>query len=138
MHDIWKTSGTVGVPKKIPYTQRTRDCFTRYSLGYQSGFLYRLLQEKYFGGRWLNLIRCGGSIIKLGDGTPYGPISEAALRPYIDKWQYIFPTPSQATFSPKGTDTRYLNARYALCDKDLNNINCSFTGFILDFCRYIE
>lgn len=137
---VWynKTSGTVGVPKKIPYTQRTRDCFTRYSLGYQSGFLYRHLQEKYFGGRWLNLIRCGGSIIKLGDGTPYGPISEAALRPYIDKWQYIFPTPSQATFSPKGTDTRYLNARYALCDKDLNNINCSFTGFILDFCRYIE
>ena len=137
---VWynKTSGTVGVPKKIPYTQRTRDCFTRYSLGYQSGFLYRHLQEKYFGGRWLNLIRCGGSIIRLNDGTPYGPISEASLRPYIDKWQHIFPTPSQATFSPKGTDTRYLNARYALCDKDLNNIACTFTGFILDFCRYIE
>ena len=137
---VWynKTSGTVGVPKKIPYSQRTRDCFAKYSLGYQSGLLYRNLKEGYFGGRWLNLIRCSGDIIKLPNGVPYGPISEASLRPYVDKWQHIFPTPVEATFSPKGTDVRYLNARYALCDKDLNNINCTFTGFILDFCRYIE
>lgn len=137
---VWynKTSGTVGAPKKIPYSQRTRDCFAKYSLGYQSGLLYKNLKEKYFGGRWLNLIRCSGDIVKLPDGVPYGPISEASLRPYIDKWQHIFPTPVEATFSPKGTDVRYLTARYALCDKDLNNINCTFTGFILDFCRYIE
>ena len=137
---VWynKTSGTVGEPKKIPYTQRTRDCFMRYSLRYQTGLLYRELGEKFFGGRSLNLIRCGGEIVRLPDGTPFGPISEASLRPYQPKWQHLFPTPSQAAFAPKGTDTRYLNARYSLCDKDLNNINCTFTGFLLDLCRYIE
>lgn len=137
---VWfnKTSGTVGEPKKIPYTQKTRDCFARYSLCYQSGLLYKNLQERYFGGRWLNLIRCSGDITRLADGVPYGAISEASLRPYIDKWQHIFPTPPEATFSPKGADTRYLTARFSLCDKDLNNINCTFTGFALDFCRYIE
>ncbi len=137
---VWynKTSGTVGTPKKIPYTQKTRDCFSRYSLGYQSGFLYRNVKEKYFGGRWLNLIRCGSDIVRLPDGVPYGPISEASLRPHIDKWNHIFPTPLEATFSPKKTDARYLTARYALCDRDINNINCTFTGFVLDFCRYIE
>ena len=46
--------------------------------------------------------------------------------------------PVQAVFAGKGVDTRYLNARYALCDKDVNNIICTFTGFLLDFCRYIE
>jgi hypothetical protein len=137
---VWynKTSGTVGEPKKIPYTQRTRDCFMRYSLRYQTGLLHGELGEKFFGGRSLNLIRCGGEIVRLPDGTPFGPISEASLRPYLPKWQHIFPTPSQAAFAPKGTDTRYLNARYSLCDRDLNNINCTFTGFLLDLCRYIE
>ena len=137
---VWynKTSGTVGEPKKIPYTQTSRDRFNTYSLGYQSGLLYRELGEKYFGGRFLNLIRCGGSVSILPDGTPFGPLSEASLRPYIDKWKYIYSTPAEATFAPKGTNTNYLNARYALSDRDINNINCSFTGFLLDFCRYIE
>jgi hypothetical protein len=137
---VWynKTSGTAGAPKKIPYSQKTRDCFSRYSLGYQSGFLYRNLKERYFGGRWLNLIRCGGDLVRLPDGVPYGPLSEASLRPYVDRWKHIFSTPVEATFSPKGTDVRYLNARFGLCDKELNNINCTFTGFLLDFCRYIE
>ncbi|HAG04152.1 MAG TPA: hypothetical protein DCG28_01820 [Lachnospiraceae bacterium] len=137
---VWynKTSGTVGEPKKIPYTQATRDRFNYYSLGYQSCLLHKALGEKYFGGRFLNLIRCGGDIIKLPDGTPFGPLSEASLRPYIDKWEHIYSTPAEATFAPTGTDTRYLNARFALCDKDINNVNCSFTGFLLDFCRYIE
>ena len=137
---VWynKTSGTVGAPKRIPYTQKTRDWFNRYSLGYQQGFLLKNLGDKFFGGRTLNLIRCGGQIVRLPDGVPFGPISEAALRPYIDRWDSIFAMPVQAVFAGKGVDTRYLNARYALCDKDVNNIICTFTGFLLDFCRYIE
>lgn len=45
---VWynKTSGTVGVPKKIPYTQKTRDWFNRYSLGYQQGFLLKNIGDK--------------------------------------------------------------------------------------------
>jgi len=137
---VWynKTSGTVGTPKMIPYSQRMRDYFARYSLGYQSGLLYQKLGEDYFGGRSMNLIRCGGDVVRLPDGTPFGPISEASLRPYQDKWHYLYSAPSEAVFAPKGTDTRYLNARYTLCDKDLNNIVCTFTGFLLDFCRYVE
>ena len=137
---VWynKTSGTVGVPKKIPYTQKTRDIFNRYSLGYQRGLLYSNIGDKYYGGRCVNLIRCGGRIVKLQDGVPYGPISEASVRPFLQKWDLFFSTPSQAVFAVKGTDNRYLDARYSLCDKYLNNILCTFTGFLLDFCRYIE
>lgn len=137
---VWynKTSGTVGVPKKIPYSQKTRDWFNRYSLIFQQGFVYRNLGDKFLGGRALNLIRCGGKIILLPDGVPYGPISEASLRPFLDRWNSIFSMPVEAVFAGKGVDTRYLNARYALCDKDVNNIVCTFTGFLLDFCRYIE
>ncbi len=137
---VWynKTSGTVGVPKKIPYTQKTRDIFDRYSLGYQRGLLYKTIGDKYYGGRCVNLIRCGGAITKLPDGVPFGPISEASVRPFQQKWDMFFSTPSQGIFAVKGTDTRYLNARYSLADKDLNNILCTFTGFLLDYCRYIE
>ena len=137
---VWynKTSGTVGAPKKIPYTQRTRDWFGRYSLVYQSGMLSRELGEDYFGGRVLNLIRCSDSIVKLPDGVPFGPIAEARVRPFLERWAEISPAPSESVFADAGTDTRYLNARYSLCDKDLNSIICTFTSFLLDFCRYIE
>ena len=133
-----KTSGTVGVPKKIPYTQRTRDWFNRYNLIYQTGLLSQVIGEHYFGGRSLNLFRCGDAIVRLPDGTPFGPISEAGLRAYIPQWSHLFSNPMQGAFAPRGTDTRYLNARYSLCDKDMNNINCTFTGFLLDFLRYVE
>ena len=137
---VWynKTSGTVGEPKKIPYTQKTQDWFNRYTLGYQRGLLYKAIGDKFYGGRCLNLIRCGGSIVKQPDGIPFGPISEASVRPFLKNWDLFFSMPSQAVFAGKGTDTRYLSARYALCDKDLNNIVCTFTGFLLDFCRYVE
>ena len=137
---VWynKTSGTVGVPKKIPYSQKTRDWFNRYSLGYQQGFIYKKIGERFFGGRMLNLIRCSDSVVRLPDGVPYGPISEVSLRPYLDRWDSIFSMPAQSVFAAKGTDNRYLNARYSLCDRDMHDIVCTFTGFLLDFCRYIE
>ena len=76
--------------------------------------------------------------MRVPDGIPFGPISEAGVRPYLPRWKQFFCMPSQAVFAGQGTDTRYLNARYSLCEKDLNNIVCTFTGFLLDFCRYIE
>lgn len=137
---VWynKTSGTVGVPKSIPYTERTRSWFSRYNLAYSCGLIFRELGDTYFGGRNLNLIRCGDNIVRLPDGVPFGPISEAGMHPYLQVWPMIFPTPPQAVFASKDTDARYLNARYSLCDRDLNNIICTFTGFLLDFCRYVE
>ena len=137
---VWynKTSGTIGVPKQIPYTERTKNWFRRYSLIYEIGVVHRALGDDYYGGRTLNLIRCGGNVVRLPDGVPYGPISEAGMYAYLDNWSEVFPTPRQSVFAAKGTDVRYLNARYALSDKDVNNIICTFSGFLLDLCRYIE
>lgn len=137
---VWynKTSGTVGVPKKIPYTERTSIWYDRYNLVYQNGLLIDELGEKFFGGRVLNLIRCGKSIVKAPDGVPFGPISEAGMMRFVDHWGMFFTAPIQSVFAGKGVDSRYLSARYALVDRDLNNIVCTFTGFLLDFCRYIE
>lgn len=137
---VWynKTSGTVGVPKKIPYSERTKGWFDRYSLLYQSGLLFRHLGEEYYGGRVLNLIRCGNNIKRLPDGIPFGPISEAGMQRFRENWSMFFPNPAESVFAGKGTDVRYLSARYSLCDKELNNITCTFTGFLMDFCRYVE
>ncbi len=124
LNPVWynKTSGTVGAPKKIPYTQRTSDCFMRYSLRYQSGLMYKILGDDFFGGRSLNLLRAGNSIVRLENGIPYGPISEASIRPFLPKWDELFPTPSQAAFAPTGTDfffalTDSFDEIKALCPK---------------------
>jgi hypothetical protein len=76
--------------------------------------------------------------VKLPDGVPFGPIAEARVRPFLERWAEISPAPSESVFADAGTDTRYLNARYSLCDKELNSIICTFTSFLLDFCRYVE
>ncbi len=137
---VWynKTSGTLGAPKRIPYTQKMRDWFNRYSLTYQNGLLYRETKDGVYGGRTLYIIRCGGTITTMPDGVPYGPISEAGVRLFMDSWDLFFPNPKQAVFAGTDTDASYLNARYALCDRDLVGITCTFTCFLLDFCRYVE
>jgi hypothetical protein len=133
-----KTSGTVGVPKKIPYTEKVKESFDRYASMYQQGMLLRMLGDDFYGGRSLNLTRCSNSVVKMPDGIPFGPISETVVIIFRDRWNELYSTPVQATFAGKGTDVRYLNARYTLADRELNNIDCTFTGFLLDFCRYIE
>lgn len=141
---VWysKTSGTVGEPKKIPCTQRSRKINEGYIVEYQADVLYHELGEKYFRGRSLNLARCSDTVRIMPDGVPFGALSEGSKRNLFDrlkeKWNDYYSAPPQVTFAGKETDSRYLYALYGLRDESLMCIESTFSSFILDFCRFIE
>jgi hypothetical protein len=115
---IWysKTSGTVGAPKKIPTTQRARELNEGYIVDYRAALLFDELGEGYFGGRPLNLARCGDTVQVMPDGVAFGPVSEGTKRRFYerqkDKWNLFYAAPAEATFAGKDTDSRYLYALY--------------------------
>lgn len=54
----------------------------------------------------LNINRCGGgNIVKLPDGVPFGPLSEAGLLQFMDNWDLFFSNPKQSVLSGPDTDT---------------------------------
>ena len=141
---VWysKTSGTVGEPKKIPSTQRSRNINEGYIVKYQADILFHALGEKYFGGRSLNLARCSDTARIMPDGVPFGALSECSRRNLYDrlkeKWNDYYSAPPQVTFAGKDMDSRYLYALYGLRDESLMCIESTFSSFILDFCHFIE
>ena len=133
-----KSSGTIGVPKRIPYSEEAKNIFNITIGLLESAVIEDAVGEKYYTGRGINLIQCGGSLKKLPDGLFWGPISEAGLLVFRERWRNIFTSPLEASFAGPGTNTRYLHARFALEDPEASYILFTYAGFALEMCRYIE
>ena len=133
-----KSSGTIGVPKRIPYSEEGRKKFSLAIRLLEKAAIQEAVGEKYYGGRCINLVQCGDSLKKLPDGLYWGPISEVSLMEYRDWWSSFFTSPVEASYAAPGTNTRYLHARFALEDPDAGNMLFTYAGFALEMCRYIE
>lgn len=132
-----KTSGTVGIPKKIPMTRPGVEIFTKYTKNYQSGLLNEVLGAEKNMGRRISLVQASEPKI-MPDGVAFGSLSDNYLLKVKPMWDKAFVTPPEASFAEVGTNLRYIHARFALCVTDPVSINCSFTSFAAEFLRYIE
>lgn len=136
--DIYnKTSGTVGIPKKIPMTKNAVQVFNKYTKDYQAGLLSECLGAEKNMGRRLSLVQASAPKI-MPDGVAFGALSDNYLLKVRPMWDKAFVTPAEAAFAEVGTNIRYIHARFALCAADPVSINCSFTSFVSEFFRYIE
>lgn len=132
-----KTSGTVGIPKKIPMTRPGVQVFAKYTRDYQAELLNVILGAEKNMGRRISIIQASAPKI-MPDGIAFGALSDSTLTKARPMWDKAFATPAEAAFAEVGTNIRYIHARFALCVTDPVNINCSFTGFVSEFFRYIE
>lgn len=132
-----KTSGTVGIPKKIPMTKPAVQIFTKYTKDYQAGLLNECFGPEKNMGRRLSIIQASAPKI-MPDGVAFGALSDNYLLKVRPMWDKAFVTPAEAAFAESGTNLRYIHARFALCFTDQVSINCSFTSFVSEFFRYIE
>lgn len=133
-----KTSGTVGIPKKIPATKEGIKKYLLYNIEYLKFF-----KEKYFGnsldnGRYIFLIQCNEVIENTKDGAMCGSLSETIAVKMKPFWSKLFTSPVEASFAGPGVNIRYLHSRYALSDKNPTKMMCSFANYALDFFNYIE
>ncbi|MBQ9604579.1 MAG: GH3 auxin-responsive promoter family protein, partial [Firmicutes bacterium] len=137
IHIYNKTSGTVGIPKKIPMTRPAAQIFNKYTKDYQAGMLNEILGLEKNIGRCISLVQASAPKI-MPDGVAFGALSDYYLPKMRPIWDKAFATPIEAAFAEVGTNIRYIHARFALCSTDPISIGCSFTSFVSEFLRYIE
>ena len=135
-----ETSGSVGVPKKIPVTDRSMEIYTKYTITRVTALAdewYRKHQGRRLPiGRGFNQLEIVDRT--LDDGTPLGNISGSAAKSYKALFPYYLTSPIPVLY-PKGyVPMMYLKARYALADRGTSFMFSVFMANLVDMMVYIQ
>lgn len=131
-----KSSGTMGNPKRIPLSDKGKLINNKYSLAYRSYVIAKELGLDWVDEPILNLIEIFMTTLKNGDS--YGAVSGKMVTELGDKLPYFFVSPIEALMPEVETNSRYIHGRFALTNKNITNITCSFISLFLDILRYIQ
>lgn len=112
-----KTSGTVGVPKKIPMTTVGRNLFLGYVSAYERAVIAKTKPNLGNGRQW-SVVQSNEDLHIQPDGLPHAAASDTACLDSVPYWDMINVSPKEANFAKPGTNTRYLHARFGLADPD--------------------
>jgi len=138
------TSGTLGVPKKIPASEEHIRLFSKYHAKYMN-----YLASEQYGYGWTkgkSLSLTEGRYSVLPSGASVGSASSVAAARMgkmipglnIDFFGQMNSSPAEARQPVPGTPTRYLHARFALAEKNITYGNTTFSSYLLEIMRYIE
>lgn len=138
-----QTSGTVGAPKAIPFTDRQKDVFVKYDNLWGNGIYAKYLDPSYLKGRVF--VTSEGTCKKLDSGLTLGCASAKMAefvrggRDAYDKMiALMFTSPSEASNPDPGTNTKYIHTRFALMDRDITGIVSGFYSIIVYMMTYIK
>ena len=135
------TSGTLSVPRKIPYTERTMGEFedlvwgilTSEEAGTGSSFVLAASirgDRPYADSTYPDSI-CGAVLQKMRHRFIYNSHTSSAKGIRLTGPEELF-------FHDDPTDPRYLRLLFALLDRNVTQIVCPFTWALLDTMRYLE
>ncbi len=135
-----ETSGSVGVPKKIPVSNYAMSKYVNNTITRVTSLANRYHREKTGKnlpiGRGFNQLETVDRT--LPDGTPLGNISGSAAKAYKLLFPFYLTSPIPVLF-PKGyIPLMYLKARYILADKDTTFLFSVFMTNLVDMFVYIE
>lgn len=134
------SSGSVGVPKHIPVSQKTLDIYSIYATNATFGVMdeyYRNTTGKTFpDGYCLNTLEAVPMLTE--NGISKGPISGTGLKPLADQLRYFMTSPSELIFPEEDMDMKYLKLRFALSERNVNCIASAFMTAPVDLMTYLE
>ena len=139
-----RTSGTVGLPKKIPMSQRQLSVYAKYDGQYIDGLRAELLGSAWKKGR--NFTTSEGTSEVLPSGITYGCASSVmagllrgnGVEVFGKIMNFMFTSPPEATAPEADTDTKYIHTRFALMDKDITGILTGYYSQLCSLFRYID
>jgi len=139
------TSGTLGQPKKIPVTEDHVKIFSKINAKYIFYIISKELGTSWTKGKGFNLAE--GTYETLPTGVTVGCASSlhtarmGKILPFLkfDSMDLMYTSPIEAR-QPKvlGVYSRYLHARFALCEPNITYITVTFSSYLLEVLRYIE
>ncbi len=135
-----ETSGSIGVQKQIPVTDRAMEVYQLYS-GIRMYELakrhYReVLGRKLPVGRGLNAMEV--DIAAMPDGTPKGTVSGSAIRKFKKVMPFFLTSPIPIIFPTGGMNMQYMRVRFALEDPDMSYMVSSFMTNISDMMHFMK
>ena len=135
-----ETSGSIGVPKKIPVSKQSMEIYTKYTITRVTALADAWHREHNRHGlpvgRGFNQLEIVDRT--LPDGTPLGNISGSAAKSYKMLFPYYLTSPIPVLY-PKGyIPMMYLKVRYALADRDTSFMFSVFMTNLVDMMNYIK
>lgn len=135
-----ETSGSIGVQKRIPLTDRAMKIYQDYS-GIRMFALanrdYRARRHKPLPvGRGLNALEVEGGTME--DGTPRGSVSGSVIRRFKAVMPYFLTSPIPVIFPTGGMNMQYMRIRFALEDRDMSYMVSSFMTNISDMLNFMK
>ena len=134
------TSGSVGVPKHVPVTQRELDKYASYT-----GALAFGVADEYYvtttgkgipAGSGLNAIEM--KVMPTGTGVDQGSISGTLMSSMKDYVPYLLSSPWEVVRPAGEMDMKYIKARLALADRNLVFMDSAFMTGLVDLMDYIR
>ena len=132
-----KTSGTLGVPKYIPLSQKQISICGKYHALQANAVISKNIGYGWNMGKGINLME--GTAIVLESGATYGCASSVAVKggPFKNISSIIYTSPIEAKQPKPGVVTRYIHARFALSEKNVTYVVATFSSIILELFMYI-
>ncbi len=137
-----ETSGTVGVPKLIPMSDRQADVFGKYN----NLLLYGIMRDK-LDPDWMNgraFCTSSGTFRTLESGLTVGCASSkmaeklrGGMNELDSMLRTLYTSPVEAMTAAPHTDAKYIHARFALMDRNVRGIVTGFYSVLVLFLRYI-
>ena len=134
------SSGSVGVPKHIPVSQKTLDMYNIYAanmaFGVMGEFFRNTTGKTFKDGYTLNTLEAVPMITE--NGLPKGAISGTILHPHAQHLKYFMTSPAELIFPEEQMDMKYLKLRFALENRDVVSMVSAFMTGIVDLMTYLE
>lgn len=134
VHHYSKSSGTMGNPKHIPFSEKAVMISKEYVTGgcYYVASKHKLLEDTPS----INLIESHLEV--LPSGATYGSYTARAIREFKRIFEITTQPPVEVMMPKEAMNTRYLLSLYALRQSDLSHCICAFYSYFLEILRFIE
>ncbi|MDO4478676.1 MAG: GH3 auxin-responsive promoter family protein [Lachnospiraceae bacterium] len=134
------SSGSVGVPKHIPVSQKTLDNYTEYGanilFGVMDEYFRNTTGKSYLDGYCLNTVEAPPMVTE--NGVPKGAISGACLRRNADMLKYFMTSPNELLFPDEEMDLKYMKLRFGLQQRRVTYMLSAFMTGLVDLMTYTE
>ena len=135
-----ETSGSIGVQKRIPLTDRGMKVYQDYSGLRMFALVDRYMREtknsKFPVGRGLNALEVESSTME--DGTPKGSVSGSVIKRFRAFMPYFLTSPLPLIFPTGGLNMQYMKIRFALEDPDMTYMISTFMTNLSDMLNFMK
>ena len=135
-----ETSGSLGVQKRIPLTDRAMKVYQDYSGLRMFALATRLYRKKLHKqlpvGRGLNALEVENTFME--DGTPRGSVSGSVIKKFRKIMPFFLTSPLPVIFPTGGLNMQYMRIRFALEDRDMSYMVSSFMTNISDMLVFMK